>query len=608
MHTFFGTPAPDDRTRWRQYRSIQNRAVEVRDRLREPPRRPASDAGFALIEVIISALLVAMIVVSTLTGFDAFNRASADERHHSVAAVLAAQSQERLRSDPASALVALESASHKYETTVGGTVYTITQEAKPVSASGTTTGCSVTETTAQTGANIQVTSIVTWPQLGSSRPSVKQSSIISPPTGSTLEVDAYTDPTYTAGVSGITAAAKFTPVESKTPTTIEGTTGAAGCVVLSGIAATSATLEIAERLRFVTTTGALKVPPKEVTIAPNITTHAQVVYNEGGRIEALFRYKGEKTWEGKEVTGDTFVAFNSAVPSGTQYEIGSTSFAYEGSGEEHYGVKTGVFSSSALTAAGSRYSAGDLFAFPAPQKWVVYAGDCPKNKVEESSVLVEAGKTNAVVVPLSLVQLNVRSGTKTKPGSLESTTYPVTITNSECSSKEVPDNATGTNFRHSQETNKEGHLSSPFQPFGKYELCMYNPTTKRTDTATYMNSKVEGSTVNFYPGELSKTEREAEEAKTKKTREEAEAATKKKREEEELKARETWKTEEAKGTITKKQREEKEAAQTKAREAALTAEATKKKAAEEAEAKQQATSVKEEAERGYTVASGQSGC
>ena len=46
--------------------------------------------GFLLIEVIISTLLVALIVVATLTGFDVVNRVSADERMHNEAAALAA--------------------------------------------------------------------------------------------------------------------------------------------------------------------------------------------------------------------------------------------------------------------------------------------------------------------------------------------------------------------------------------------------------------------------------------------------------------------------------------------------------------------------------------
>jgi Tfp pilus assembly protein PilV len=529
MPTFFRTPDPD-RGRPRRARGFPARALGEHEE------------GFLLIEVIISALLIALIVVATLTGFEVVNRTTADARHHSQAALLAAQSQEQLRSDPASALNALESTPHEFKVTVGGTVYTTVQTVKGVSSSGTTTGCSVFEATAQTGANFLATSTVSWPlQVAAKREPVRQASLISPPTGSALEIDAYTSPAYTAGVPGVTATAKFIPAESPTPTTVEGTTGANGCVVLTGIPATVATLEIAEKARFVTTSGALRVQPAEVTIAPNITTHQKVVYNEGGKLTAQFTYKGETVWGGKEVTGDTFVAFNSAIPSTRQFYVGSTSFEYEKGGEEHYKPITGGFAASASTAAGARYLSGDLFPFPSPSTWVATAGDCPKNKVEgtEASGLVEAGKTTAVKVPLSHVQLNLKAGTTAKPGALETTSYPVTITSGECSGTEVPANASAANLRHGQSSSTEGHLSSPFQPFGKYELCVYSATTKRIYLATYENKTAEGSTLTIYPGEPTKAERETQEATE----------------------RSTWKTEEFKGKITAAERTSKESAQ-----------------------------------------------
>src|SRR5262249_40546031 len=65
-------------------------------------RMPAlADAqGALLVEVLMSAFLVALIVVSALTGFTAVNHATAEERRHNQAAQLASESQEQLRSDP----------------------------------------------------------------------------------------------------------------------------------------------------------------------------------------------------------------------------------------------------------------------------------------------------------------------------------------------------------------------------------------------------------------------------------------------------------------------------------------------------------------------------
>jgi Tfp pilus assembly protein PilV len=631
MHTFFGTQEPGHRAPRRRRRGRPT--IGPRPHVSDANHHPGSqvdqrdsEAGFLLIEVIISAMLVAMIVVATLSGFDVLNRTSADQRSHAEAALLAAQSQERLRSDPATALAALELAPHTYELTVGGTKYKIVQEARAVAANGSSTGCSVAEATAQTGANFQITSTVTWPALGKRTP-VTQSSLITPPTGSALEIDVGNGAATPAGVAGVTAVAKFTPVNGGGSVTSEGTTGASGCIVLSGIPATAATVEILEKANFVTTSGALKYPTKEITIAPSITTHDLVTYNEGGRIVAEFTYKGETTWEGKPVESDTFVAFNSAIPTSPEWEVGSTAFTYEKEGEEHYKATTGTFSATASTATGVKYAKGDLFPFP-ENNWSVYAGDCTKDNVESAAGLVSPGGATPIKVPLSYVLLNVWTGTKGKPtGVLESTIYPVTVINAECASGGTPANASGTNLRHEQKTSAQGHLAHPFQPFGKYDVCMYNSATKRTDTASINNSTPAGSTVNFYPAETSSSERETAEAATraarvtkegeeKKAREATEVANHAARKTTEETERATWKAEEGSKKITETQRKEKEATQTKNRIAAEKAEKTafettennKRLAAEKAESELKTQSVKEEGERGYTVASGKESC
>ena len=159
-----------------------------------PERNPAAEGGFLLIEVIVSALLVALIVIATFTGFDVVNRTTADQRHHNQAAVLAAQSQEQLRTNPASTLDALEESPHTYTETVGGTTYTITQSATLINGS-TGPPAAPTKNTKRLRAYIEITSSVTWPQLAAStgkRPVVTQSSIITPPDGSGLEVDVTT--------------------------------------------------------------------------------------------------------------------------------------------------------------------------------------------------------------------------------------------------------------------------------------------------------------------------------------------------------------------------------------------------------------------------------
>jgi len=587
MRIFFGTVL---RERRRSRRRSLAGALDARKHGRRP-RLPdgRSEDGFLLIEVLISTLLVGMIVIATFNGFDAATRASGDQRRHNEAALLAAQSQEQLRSDPATALDALESTPRSYTKEVQGTVYTIIQEAKAVSASGNSTGCNASSKSNENGANIQISSSVTWPQLklagGGERLAVKQASVITPPTGSALEVDVTNEAAPPEGQSGVTAVAKFLPSGSATYTTAEGTTGPAGCVVLTGLATTLATVEIAEKLYFVTTSGKLKYPNKEVTIAPNVTTQYPVAYATGGRITATFTYKGEESWEGQKVKGDTFVASNSHIPAGNvNYEVGSTVFGeYKGS-EEQYKALTGTYSQKASTAAATKYLRGDLFPFAAP--WTLYAGDCPANNVgkeAESSeeAVVEEGGTIVRKVPTSYTKLTAWAGPDNKSSVIRGEAEkerlgPVKITNSECASSEMPDNSYEHLYTHEQtETLPEGRLENPFQPFGAFSLCLVDKKTEKTYTVKYTNSKVEGSTPQIYLGQKTATQqleqRTAElAAKTKLEKEETEAITAKEKrvkEEAEVKtAKEKREKEEKEATIAREKRETEEKAAIAARE------------------------------------------
>jgi Tfp pilus assembly protein PilV len=557
---------------------------------------PSSQDGFLLIEVMISALLVALIVFATFSGFDTATRSTTDQRYHSEAGLLAAQSQEALRSDPATALDALESAAHKYTRTVGPTTYTITQEAKPLKSTGSTTGCSASES-AEAGANIVIISSVTWPQLVKvKRPPVKQASIITPPVGSSLQVSVTNGASPAVPQAGVTAIATFIPVGSGATATAEGTTGSAGCITMTGLATTSATVEIAEKPYFVTTNGNLKYPTQEVSIAPNITTPYLVTYAEGGRITGEFTYKGSTTAtvEGKTVpvTSDTFVVENPKIPAGNStFQTGSTKFEYEAGGEQNYQAVAATwngtawvpekYASTATTATAPKYLSGDLFPFT--QAWSAYDGDCPKNNVGTEAALpagvkVTSGSAATVKVPMSFVLLNVYSGTQASKGSLVTSTYPVLITNTSCEAYAVPNNAVNRTYKHAQLSTSTGHLEAPFQPFGKASLCVYNGTTAptgRTYKVSYENTTATGSTKNIYIGELSRAENE--------TLRKANEATEKAK----------WETEyKEKGKPTPAERATKEATL----KTANTAATTKEKEEEEKGTKEDA------------IASGQSSC
>ncbi|HTA05350.1 MAG TPA: type II secretion system protein, partial [Solirubrobacteraceae bacterium] len=100
----------------------------------------SSESGITLIEVVISAMLVAIIAVATLTGFDTAGRATADERQHNQATLLAAQDEEQLRGMNVTELGRLGTVTRP-PVMENGTTYTIQSKAQFISAAKEEEAC-----------------------------------------------------------------------------------------------------------------------------------------------------------------------------------------------------------------------------------------------------------------------------------------------------------------------------------------------------------------------------------------------------------------------------------------------------------------------------------
>jgi hypothetical protein len=115
--------------------------------------------------------------------------------------------------------------------------------------------------------------------------------------------------------------------------------------------------------------------------------------------------------------------------------------------------------------------------------------------------------------------LSVYSGAeKSSAGKLETTgepknkeePYAVKVTNKgsvkEC--KFTPNNAAKeasvTHLQHvltsKENATQAGHLQAPFQPFGKFELCVWSKELKKTYTVSYENTTVAGAIKEIYLG------------------------------------------------------------------------------------------------------------
>jgi prepilin-type N-terminal cleavage/methylation domain-containing protein len=177
-----------------------------------------SEAGFTLIEVLISATIVALIAGAVATGLIANAYVSADQRRHSQADQLAQQDQERLKGLSSKQLFGLN---QNWSVTLGGTTYNGTSQATFLSSSAASS-CSPAGNGAASYYN--VISTVTW--AANRRAPIKEESIITPPAGGALLTqvkDQLLNP-----VQGVTVSASGPDFESAT-------TDSLGCTIFGGL-------------------------------------------------------------------------------------------------------------------------------------------------------------------------------------------------------------------------------------------------------------------------------------------------------------------------------------------------------------------------------------
>lgn len=416
-----------------------------------------------LIEVVISALLVGLIAIGTLSGFESANRAGSDQRAHAQGTQLAQQDEERLRGKTTTELAALTAAGpsigyeadngfcieevstkwqyakteNKYEmcnTPVAysakpytGTPFTVTSSAQYASASKEKIAC---ETSGATADYVQTTSSVTWPTLvAAKRPSVTQSSVVTNSVSGLLVkvFDQYHLPVSGAEVTVTGEAAT------------KQTTGITGCVTFLGIAAK--TVE-QKKVVEVTVTDAGFVdragnnPPLKstVTLSPNSLSTEEFIIGKRGAIEAEFvsEIGGVMT----PVESDTFYAAQSSINPPPADLIGGK----------------------AETIA-PKVTLENLFPFAkpgttTPESYIVYAGDCEKNSpaiASAGAVPLTAqnepsfvpGATAKVKLEVPEVNVKIWEGTKATPLLVIAKSESARIINKECENTSAQRYATG---------------------------------------------------------------------------------------------------------------------------------------------------------------------
>jgi Tfp pilus assembly protein PilV len=422
--------------------------------------RLAAETGDTLIEVLISALLIALVVVATTTGLNSTNRATALDRARSQADGLAQQAEDELRSEPVEKLSELNRTQVVEE---GKTKYTITSTSTYIADASATSSCNSSTPHAD---YLQTTSTVSWPSMGATKP-VEESSIISPPPGAALIVQVTEDGNALEGAR-VSATG---PSPAATEHTLD--TSSDGCAILALV---PGDYEInvnkagyvdpnwyANTREDPTTTHSAYLAP---FLVAETTTKEAYDLGRAGTLEVSF-LTGSTPAE-----GDAFVAFNTFMSAFKQ--VGTV----------------GTYKSTVT-------SGKEVYPYPKESPYTVYAGTCEADSpsrfgVHPAEIVVPPGAIGAVTVALPPVNIRVMSGTgegaSTEGGPLNGAT--------------IYTDDTGCATARSFTTTSSGALPRPGLPFGKYSMCV--GSAGRKWEGTFENNTAAGpSSTNWTNGGVS---------------------------------------------------------------------------------------------------------
>jgi Tfp pilus assembly protein PilV len=390
---------------------------------------PTPEAGFALIEVLVSAVIAVTITGAVISLLNVTGRAGAEERHRSQAYSVAQEDQARLR---ATRIAELDRAPETRSVPLNGTTYTVTSTATFVSDKTGTTSCG----SESRSDYVKLGSTVTWPSMRSSAP-VAIESIVSPVTGSL-------DPSHgNLSVTVNNASVPAVPISGvglsgTGPGTFSGSTDSAGCALFGGEPAGNYTLTPTLGPEYVDFNG--EAPsPKAVSITAGTTTPVLLEYDKGGTVEVGFRVRNS----------------SGAIVSSTADSIIAAAT----------GLKTGVkvFGTPGGTPVSS-IKASPLYPFN--YSYNFYAGSCETNKPEAGAANVQApvGGTASATIQLPALYVTVKNSSGTTAEKEALSGAKVTATDTKCSVGVTPVKRTYT-------TNSTGGLPDPGLPWSTYELC-----------------------------------------------------------------------------------------------------------------------------------------
>jgi Tfp pilus assembly protein PilV len=400
---------------------------------------PSSEAGFMLIEVLMSAIVMLIVSAGIFGLLQATAHSSTEDRHRSEAYSVAQEDQARLRSKRLAALNAL----NEYRTvTLNGNKFSIHSTGTFVNDLTGTTSCSAAETTAD---YVKISSEVTWPRMQGTKPALLES-IVAP--SKTLSLDPYSGTLTITARNAQGAALSGVKLVGSGPAPFNSETNELGCALFNLPKGTYTM--VPSGINLIEKDG---LPPAAMPVSAiaEKTNSYIIEYDHPGTIPVTF----ETLSEGKLVPAkaDSLFVYHSLMTSARVF------------------TTTGSIRESAVSAT-------PLYPFPSP--YTIYAGSCTannpngegKNPAGVANVSVLSGETKllgSVKVQIPALNLTVNNGAAPIKGAK------VTITDKKCK------DAKGNVIKRTYTTNEKGkqtaapavapEAAEPGLPWSEYEVC-----------------------------------------------------------------------------------------------------------------------------------------
>ncbi len=342
------------------------------DRLR---RRPAlgnhSESGFTIVELVIAMMIFAIAIGGVVAGMSTSLNLTRQNRQRSVAANLASQEMDTIRSTnfedlPLGTTVTTQ--------TVGTVAYTVTRTTQYVTQSGSSGNCGIAS-----GSKLQYLAIglaITWVNMQGVAP-VTSATVLAPPAGTgNIEVQIY-DAGGSTGVSNVSVT-----VTDSSNTVKTSTTSSSGCAFFSNLSPDAYTVAIS-RSGYVDMQGS-------VNPSQNITVYADGIYS------AAFSYD-----QAASVTVTTAASSGATLPAGVAnapITLGNTSL-----------LPTGT-----LVVTGSANPLAISNLFPYVSGYSAWVGSCadaqPTSGITTVSVSPGGASSGTVTLPKVTVKTQTTTG------------------------------------------------------------------------------------------------------------------------------------------------------------------------------------------------------